>query len=298
MTRETAAEIGRLLTAQLDVIDPPDDAVRTDMPEDDYHAHPALSSSGAKSLLPPGCPALFAYEREHGRSDTRAFDYGHAAHKLVLGAGMDIVAVDAPDWRTKAAKEQAAEARAAGATPLLLREHAQVVAMAAKLREHPLASALLDPAAGAPEVSLFWNDDRTGVQLRARLDWLPQPRAGRMIIPDYKTAGTANPWEFRKAAANFGYYLQAAWYSEAVQALRLADDVAFLFVVQQKTPPYLVSVVQLDADATRLGERDMRRAVDTFRDCTASGRWPSYSSDVVLVSLPPWFGHQPDQEDS
>jgi hypothetical protein len=40
-----------------------------DIAEDHYHADPvpggSLSNSGAKKLLPPSCPAKFAYEREH-----------------------------------------------------------------------------------------------------------------------------------------------------------------------------------------------------------------------------------------
>jgi hypothetical protein len=42
------------------------------------------------------------------------FDFGHAAHKLVLGAGPEIVVVDAERWDTKAIKEEVAAIHAAG----------------------------------------------------------------------------------------------------------------------------------------------------------------------------------------
>ena len=48
------------------------------MPEAEYHAHPALSSTGARRLLPPSCPALFAYEREHPPQPKAAFEHGRA----------------------------------------------------------------------------------------------------------------------------------------------------------------------------------------------------------------------------
>lgn len=271
--------------------------VYENLDETDYLEHPALSSSGAKALLPPSCPAIFKWQRDHGRPYKRAFDVGHAAHKAVLGIGADIVTVHADDWRTKSAREQAAAIRAAGGVPLLAAEVAQIEDMAAALRTDPLASKLLQAGAGTPETSLFWSDEQTGVQLRARLDWLPHSTAGRMIVPDYKTVVSANPAAFGKSAASYGYYLQAAWYCEGVTSIGLADDVAFVFVTQEKTPPYLVSVVELDAAAMRIGERRMRKAIEIFRDCSETDIWPGYSQDVELVSLPRWFEIEMDNEE-
>jgi hypothetical protein len=162
-----------------------------DLPADVYHADPvppehggSLSSSGAKLLLPPSCPAIYQWARTHP-THSDAFDYGHAK---VLGAGAEIVAVDADDWRSKAAREAKDQARAEGKTPLLAKDVAVVDAMAAKLLEHPVASALLDPDHGKPEQALFAQDEESGgVWLRAMLDWLPIPGPGRTIIPDYKT---------------------------------------------------------------------------------------------------------------
>jgi hypothetical protein len=206
----------------------------------------------------------------------------------VLGAGAELVVIDADDWRTKAAKEAAAAAREAGAVPLLTAEHAQVQAMAAALREHPVAAALFDPDRGDPEQSLFWVDDRTGVWLRSRLDWLPRQPAGRLIIGDYKTAVSASPDGFSRAVLNFSYHQQAAFYTDGAAALGLDGDPAFLFVVQEKTPPYLVAVYELDALATEAGRARNRRAAEMFRDCTEAGIWPGYSAEVEPISLPPW----------
>jgi hypothetical protein len=84
--------------------------------------------------------------------------------------------------------------------------------MAAALRAHPLAGKLLDPDRGTPEQSLFWTDERTGVWRRARLDALPHPAAGRMIIADYKTCDSAKPRACAKSIANYGYNMQGAAY--------------------------------------------------------------------------------------
>jgi hypothetical protein len=274
------------------------DAVTIDTPgvytitDTEYFADPvggSLSASGARQLLPPHCPAVYHYERTHPRESTTVFDIGHAAHSLILGAGAGISPVDADDWRTKAAKDQRDEIRASGRVPLLTADYEHVQGMAAAVRDHPVAADLLDPDTGAPEQSLFWVDDETGIWRRARLDWLPHPTRDRMIIVDYKTAASADPDAFAKAAANYGYHQQDAWYRDAVTALDLDDNPAFVFVVQEKTPPYLVSVIELDSTALRIGRGRNRRAIDIYTECTTTGIWPGYGDDVTLVALPTWY---------
>lgn len=261
-----------------------------DMPDAEYHQHPALSQSGAKLLLPPSCPALFKYYRDNGRPEKRAYDFGHLAHKMVLGVGAELAVIDAPDYRTKAAQMERDEARAAGLIPVLRHEHDVAVQMARVLGEHPVASRLLAPGTGQAEVSLFYTDPDTGIDLRGRLDWLPFVRPGRrMIIPDYKTAVSANPADFAKNAANYGYHMQDSWYSDAAKAKGLDDNPSFVFIVQEKNPPYLVSVIELDEPSKQLGRAQNRRAIQLFKECTETGHWPGYSDDVELVGLPVWY---------
>lgn len=271
-----------------------------EMSNEVYQADPvpggSLSSTGARRLLPPSCPALFRYWADHPEPPKAEYDFGHAAHKLVLGAGPDAVVIDAADWRTKAAKEQRAEAYAAGKVPLLAADWVQVTAMADALAEHPVAKVLFDSRYGKPEQSLFWRDDEAGIWRRARLDWLPEGRGKRLIIPDYKTTNCAAREALERSIANFGYHQQAAWYLEGVTALGLDDDPAFLFVAQEKTPPYLVNVVELDAVALRIGRDLNRDAMTIYAECAATDQWPGYADDVELVSLPRWVTNNHLQE--
>ncbi|MDR7278907.1 PD-(D/E)XK nuclease-like domain-containing protein [Catenuloplanes atrovinosus] len=261
---------------------------------EEYHADPvpggSLSSSGARRLLPPSCPALFDHERRAGRLPKRTWDFGHAAHQRVLGAGPDIVAVPADNWRTKAAQEAAKDARAAGKVPVLESEAAVIEEMAAALRAHPIASVLFRPGGGTPEQALIWQDRQTGVWLRALVDWLPDPGPGRLIVADYKTTRSAAPADLAKVVYDYGYHQQAAWYLDGVRALGLAGELppAFVFVAQEKTPPYLVTVFEPDLMALRIGAYLNRQAIDLYAQCVATGRWPGYSDDVELISLPPW----------
>lgn len=274
-----------------------------------YHADPvpggSLSVSGARRLLPPSCPALYAYERGHGRAPKADWDFGHAAHGLVLGKGAEIEVIrktdrktgevsDASDRKTDSAKEHEAAIRDAGKVPMLAKDLEMAKAMETALRAHPLAARLFDPLSGKPEQSLFRQDPDTGVWLRARLDWLENPpRADRhMIVPDYKTCDSASPEALRRNMFNFGYYMQAAWYLDMVVALGLAEEASFVFVCQEKRPPYLVTIVELEPDALDAGRAQNRRAIERYRDCVAAGVWPAYADDVVHLGLPRWADYQ------
>lgn len=262
---------------------------------DTYHADPvhggSLSSSGARQILPPGCPARYRYNQDHRPAPKHTFDIGHAAHRLVLGAGPDLAVIEADSWRTKAAKEQAAEAREDGAVPLLRADYDQVHAMAAAIRAHPIAARLFDPDHGTPEQALIWQDQPTGTMRRALFDWWPHTTrtGGRVIFADYKTCHSADLDTLAKAVHTHGYHQQGTWYLDGAQALGHAGpDAAFVFVCQEKAPPYLVTIVELDHVAVRIGQIRNRRALTIYARCVETGHWPAYHDGVALLSLPPW----------
>lgn len=276
-----------------------------DIPFDAYQADPipggSLSSSGARKLLPPSCPALFRWWADNAQKDTtRDMDLGTAAHLEVLGVGADVVVVegsgkDPNAWRTNDDKAAVQAARDAGKTPITPRDARVVADMANALRADPNASRLLDPAHGDPEQTLVWFDAEFGVWRRALLDYLPRPsRQRRLIIPDYKTTKSAAPDDIAKSIHNFGYHQQAEWYLAGAEALGLPSDgpPAFVLIFQETSAPYLVTVVELDRSALEIARTRNRKALDIFRQCTASGVWPGYSDDVVSVGLPTWAEYQ------
>lgn len=254
-----------------------------------YHADPvpggSLSSSGARKLLPPSCPAIFKWEQDHPQAPSDAQDLGTAAHKLILGVGMEIHVVDASDYRTKAAREERDEATAAGKLALLPKENAQVQAMADAVRLHPVAGRIFVPGNGQPEQSLFHQDPDTGVWLRSRLDWMTD----RALIVDLKTSRSANPPSFARSVADYRYHVQDAFYRRIYHAIT-GDWPRFVFVVLEKEPPYLVTICELDDDAVAYGSSLTQQAIERYRDCTEAGIWPGYSEpgSIDVISLPPW----------
>lgn len=265
------------------------------LPEADYHAHPALSSTGARLLTDPSCPALFRHAMDNpSPPDTKALELGSAYHSLVFGVGAEVVEIPTEllavngAASTKAAKEFIDLARADGHIPLKAGEIAPLRAMADTLRENPIFKAAT--TTGSAEVSFFWTD-MYGVECRGRADWLPESGGRRLIVLDLKTAQSAHPATFaRKSMVDRGYAQQADWYLRGLRELGIADKrSAFVFIAQEKTAPYLVQPIQLDSEDMRVGEILNDRALRTYAQCMESGHWPGYHDGVAVVSLPSFY---------
>ncbi|MET4670757.1 PD-(D/E)XK nuclease-like domain-containing protein [Streptomyces sp. PvR018] len=285
-------------TLEPPVTEAPALGIHTDLSNTDYHADKtSLSSSGARKLLAPSTPAHFRYEQDNPQPATKTFDYGNAAHKLVLGNGPELVVIEHDMWNTKAAKAEVTEARNRGAIPLKQREMDMVTGMAAAIRQHPLAAALLDPAYGAPEQSGFWIDGPTGIRRRVRFDWLPSIQSGRLIIPDYKTADDASEEAMQKAIAKYGYNMQADWYETAARELGLGgQDAELLLVVQEKKAPYLINVIGIEFGSRVIAGAKNRAAIEKFAECMSTGHWPGYADDEPNYLPLPAYAENRDKE--
>lgn len=278
---------------------PPDaDGVYADVPDLVYHRdQTSLSSSGARLLLPPSVPAKFRYLTDNPPDPKPAYDFGHVAHRLVLGRGAEFSVLH-PDIHglkndgtpsdkptaTAAWKQAVAEARERDQVPIHTDVYNHAEQMAKVVLTDPVAGPLFTN--GIAEVSLYASD--AGVRLRARPDWVTTFGGERLILVDYKTADDANPITFGRVAHKYGYYIQMPWYITVSKLLGLHDYPGFVFVVQEKKPPYLVSVCELDAEAYQLGWEKMREAINLFAWCRHTDSWPGYAQTIHQISLPPW----------
>lgn len=265
-----------------------------DIPENLYHADPvpggSLSSSMAKWLLPPSCPAIALYRRENPVIKTE-FDLGSAAHKLILGKGAEIAVIQHEKWNTNVAKAEVADARAAGKIPLKPDQFAAAELMATSVRDHPTAGPLFRPGTGVPEHSIFWQDDRTGAWCRAMLDWLSLTPGYQPLIVDLKTISGSSLESVVKQIGNLRYYQQAAFYTTAAERLT-GETPAFLFVFVDVNPPHLPLVFELQPDDLDQGRARNEEALDVWIACQESGEWPGYSTEIQSAPLPPWTHRQ------
>ena len=260
----------------------------------DYHAdeiddRPSLSASIACiicSKSPAHAQAAHPKLNPDFEQETSdAFDLGTVAHSLLLEGESRVELILADNWTTKLAREQRTEAREAGLIPLLQKDADRVFAMVeaarVQLGAHEAQPALLTD--GKPEQSLVWEDN--GVLCRARLDWLRDDHAA---IDDYKTSQSANPdWFARKGIYDHGYDVKAAFYLRAVKAVT-GVDAEFRWIVQEKKPPYALSVVSPGADVLALAAEKVSYAIDLWRGCLENDAWPAYTTRVAYAELPGW----------
>lgn len=268
-----------------------------DLDEAEYHGRPELSASRAKLLVPPSTPLAFQHALTQGEKRKRHFDLGKAVHAKVLGTPLDVEVVqkvdrqkqkgDADDYTTKSAQEHRDAIYDRGAIPLLRREVDLVDAMAEAVLANPDARTIME-FPSRPEVSAFWKCPGTGVECRARIDWLPEPQDGRrLILADVKTTAiSAWPATFIRQAGELLYDLQSAWYRDAMVALGIDPDPVFLFVVVESFAPHDVSVVRLHPSAQQRGEQLMDRTRRIYAECTASGVWPGIPHGIHTADLP------------
>ena len=267
------------------------------MPDHVYHARTELSSTEARLLLEDGGPARYRWAKDNPPliPPSQKFDVGSAVHAKVLGTGADVVIVDAPDWRTTAARTARDEARTAGKVPLLALEHDEINAMAEAVLANPTARALFTQP-GHSEVSVFATDPSTGVTVRGRFDYLPDLTLDRPVAVDLKTtAGKASPDEFGRSCASYGYDTQQEWYLHALHhAGEPGNTPGFVFVAVEKTAPYLVGVFQIPEQLRDRGRRRGARARELFAECAATDRWPGVTGDVRFVDVPNWVIYEGD----
>lgn len=273
-----------------------------DMPSVEYHAdpcpEPSLSAGIANELVTKS--PLHAWN-QHPRLNpdyrpevSETFDRGTAAHAYLLEGERAFATIEAADWRTKAAKEARAEARANGRVPILERHHKQMVEMAeairARLANHEAEPRPLGPEGGKPEQSIVWKEKTKhgDVWCRARADFLHDEAD---VIDDLKTtAASAHPESWSRTMFGSGGDLRAAFYLRGLRAVRGLDSTkgTYRYVVAENYRPYAVCVYDLDPATMMIGEKKAWAAIEAWAACLASKRWPAYPARTCSIMLPSW----------
>lgn len=263
-----------------------------DLGDETYHAHPALSSTGARKILE--APAIYRHYMDTPRAGKRAFDVGHVAHAKVLGVGTGVIAYPkehlTPSGNVstkKATEDWATEQRAQGLAPVSPHDLVSVDAMAEALLAHTDARHVLETVTGR-EVSAFTNID--GVNVKARFDIYDGVNAA-----DLKTSRDASPKGFNTAVGRHGYHIQDQWYREAHTNITGTDLEQFSFLVVETTAPYLVGVYTLDFMWEDIAKERTKQARDLWKHCTETGEWAGYSS--ATLTPPTWAVFEADEEE-
>lgn len=250
--------------------------IDTAMPAAQYHATDAVSASLLKQIQRSPAHAM-AYLQQQ-QEPTPAMLFGTAFHTCVLESERfdNEYAVFEGDKRTKDGKATYERLVSEGKTIISASDYATITAMASAIGDHPAASKLVR-GDGQTEVSMFWDDEETGLACKCRTDiWL-----GRVIV-DLKTTEDASPEGFSRSIQIYGYGIQAAHY------LAGSGADAFLFVAVEKKAPFAVAVYELDPLSLEICEAKRRGLLELWADCRDSQSFQAYSDECQQISLPGW----------
>jgi len=221
----------------------------------------------------------------YGGAGTKAMNDGQLIHSLLLRKGKELAIIDAPDFRTNAARDARDQAFAEGKLPVLQHHYAQKAAIAEKLRER--CEELGYVFDGQAELAIEFEED--GVLCRAMLDHA-NVADGR--ITELKKVESANPRKVARSFFDYGYDIQYTAHTRALATLRpeFEGRIDFTFLFVEIEPPYSVVPAKPDGALREIGAMRWSRAKQIWRECLVTGNWPGYcDGSPVMLEAPPWI---------
>ena len=168
----------------------------------------------------------------------------------------------------------------------------QIDAMRNAMLSTPFVSKLIN---GEHEISFFWEDEETGLTCKCRPDSMNDKLH---IVVDYKTCEDAETEAFMRNAIKLGYDVQASYYLDGVKA-NTGEDYIFVFIAQEKKPPYAVNILQASDVFIRSGRETYKALLETYKECSESGNWYGYmgeNNEINNLGVPKWIENMLGEE--
>jgi hypothetical protein len=245
-----------------------------------------LSSSVAHTLVHQSPAHAWAKHPKGGnvRSErTPSTDNGNLIDALLLGGMSNVAELPFENFRTKAAQEARDEAIANHRTPVLAKDMGEArdacVAITWNLRR---GGVILD---GLNQQTVVW--DNLGAKCRGRLDhWKPEIAT----IYDLKTTRSAHPKAVANHMLTYGYDVQAAAYTQAIESIipSMAGRVRFVFLFVETVKPFATLIAHPAGTMRELGARKWQRACEMWVKCLARKEFPCYGDGETEIEAPPW----------
>jgi hypothetical protein len=246
-----------------------------------YHAHPAISSSDVKAAM-----KSLAHWKGAKRGTSAALEIGTAFHDLVLEGGQTVLC--GPETRRGSVwKDAKAEADAAGKTLLTEGEYYMVSEMAESCLRQPRIHALVRHPEAMIEQSIFVTCPETGLELKCRPDCYVKEK---QVCLDLKSTVDAGPHrgEFEKQVWNLNYHVQGAFYAYVLKLAGLPVTY-FAFAAVEKTPPYATCLHVLSGDVMEYAHDKMMNGLRRIKRAEDEGKYPTDWPELNMIHLPEWM---------
>lgn len=267
------------------------------MPDDEYHGGPGLSSSNIKQLI--RSPAHYAQAEAY---DSPTLQEGRLIHTAVLEPNkLDLEYV---------VSERCAAFKANGdacGNPGTMRgidgcwycgvhgkkiepatDGKQVVPVEMLDKAEKIGGLIRQnlpewmPEDMHAERSGFYNHD--GVLLKIRPDAMFTSAKHGNVIVDLKTTQDGRPVPVTRSSTKYGYHISAAFYCDIAAQLGFEVD-KFIWIFVEKTAPFAVSVYQA-SEATLIAGREMYKAgLEIYRQYQDKDKedWPAYDCTEPII---------------
>ena len=181
--------------------------------------------------------------------------------------------------------------------PITKTMHDKAQAMAASVKAHPDASAMLLDV--IPESSVYWwynsTDPDDDLEYKLMCKVRPDALSRRYpVVIDVKTTVDASLSGFQRSIQKFQYHLSAAMYLEGVnQCKPLLKDIGFfaytkfVFICVENFEPYLTAVYEMSPEYLDLGKQLYRLSIRKLQQGMRED-WPGYPDEIRLIDPPPW----------
>lgn len=251
-------------------------------------------------------PLHYRHRTQTPREDVDTLRLGRAAHCAVFEPDQfQTRYVTFPGNRRAGKTWDEFQAEHAGRTILTRLQYHHALSIATAVREHPVAARYLER--GRAEVPIQWRDESTGLNCKARLDWVPIANMGSVgeragAILDLKTARNIQERPFSAAVASYGYHCQLAFYRAGFDAVVGVDGWTktgpgwpCVLIAVETLPPHDVAVYRLSEDCLWAGAEEVQELMRRLVECRTSGLWPGRYPDELEIELPAWA--YPEDED-
>lgn len=259
--------------------------IRTDLTNEEYHAHHALSSSDIKAAI-----KSLAHWKGAERKHSVALDLGTAFHELVLEPHENRVICGPENRRGNIWKEMEAEAKSEGNILLTESDYNQVTSMAKSCLSNPRIAKIVRHPDALIENSIFVTCPETGLELKTRPDAY---LAESQVCLDLKSTVDAGPKrnEFEKQVFAWNYHIQAAFYAYCI---RLSDlpITYFAFAATEKTPPYATGLHILSGDLMEYAHDKMMNVLRRIARAKEEESYPTDWPELNMIHLPEWMKHE------
>ncbi len=192
-----------------------------------------------------------------------------------------------PEWATDAMTSDEYQAACValahpGKEPLTVSQHATCVIAAGAVGEHRVARDLL--RGGLAEEAIEWTDPDTGLRCKGRLDYLRPD-----LVIDLKSSADPSPAAFERAAVNFGYAAQVAFYTDgALASKRMTGNAHPCIIAVRTKDDFDVACFQLSSEALEIGRAVYKSLLRRLSECISADYFPGVAPELKVLDLPPW----------